>query len=385
MMEALARLEPREVVVDHRWTPVALQEEIVNQKALRQVVVEYYRSAMIEGHHFYSLQEGQKPALSKEGALNLCSLFKVKVMLGEPHETFHADAHYSVRYRVDLVSAATGEVMATGDGFCTTRESKYAYRWVYDRDIPSDVEKAKLVKRERTSKAGGGKFYQYKLPNADLADCYNTTLKMSLKRAMVDATLKLPLVSELFTQDLEEQIEGRQVERGGKESTQALPGETISPDSTPAPQMDRSSLLGHILDTMQALIAATPQVEDRRTWQGDLQEACFGTRSWKAVQTKVKPSVLAEGLKRMQALTALQSPAQDPSQAKDDVPDGLVPGSEEAWNALHTRATAAGLLPEGWERMRAQANYAAALSHVEYMERAQELREQAQPQAALEG
>jgi len=52
----------------------------------------------------------------------------------------------------------------------------------------------------------GRDYVKYCVPNEELPDVFNTVLKMSAKRALVDATLKLPLVSELFTQDLEEQI-----------------------------------------------------------------------------------------------------------------------------------------------------------------------------------
>jgi hypothetical protein len=97
---------------------------------------------MVASKHYYTLQAGQKPALSKEGALNLCSLFKVRVSAQPPCEQFHADGHYSVRYRVHLVSIRSGDVIADGDASCSTRESKYAYRWVkiasFGRTIPLD-------------------------------------------------------------------------------------------------------------------------------------------------------------------------------------------------------------------------------------------------------
>ena len=38
----------------------------------------------------------------------------------------------------------------------------------------------------------------YRVPNEDLADHWNTVLKMAEKRALVAATLRLPMVSEIF-------------------------------------------------------------------------------------------------------------------------------------------------------------------------------------------
>lgn len=217
---ALATTETGAMQVWHEWTPEALKEAVEREKALRKIVTEYYRSQMQQGHHFFNLTKGdeRKPALSKDGAMNLCSLFKVVAQPEPPVEMFHEDGHYTVRYRVNLVSLRTGETVATGDGSCSTRESKYAYRWVFPDEVPLNVDKAGLQSREFKRKSGNGTFTKYKLPNEDLADQYNTVLKMADKRGTVAATLKLPLVSELFTQDLEEQIEHHAQQKGSTEA-----------------------------------------------------------------------------------------------------------------------------------------------------------------------
>lgn len=159
------------------------------------------------------------------------------------------------------------------------------------------------------------------------------------------------------------------VPQNGQGAPKSTPGETISSDSSPEPQMDRSALLGHILDAMQALVAGDAPVADRRKWQADLQEEYFGTRSWQAVQTKVKPSVLAEGLKRLQAkVNALQPPAPSPVAAENDVPDGLVPGSEEAWAALEERSRAIGWTGLQWQGAREHLGYADVLAEIVALE-----------------
>lgn len=186
------------------WTPESLQMAIKREKQLRQLIVSYCRDAMNEGHHFYNLGErSKKPALSKEGSLNLCSLFKVTPSPDVVNETFHDDGHYTVRARTHIVGR-NGAILATGDGLCTSRESKYAHRWMWASEVPADVNKDELKKKEW--KKNDRPFVQYQVPNQDLPDIFNTVLKMAAKRALVDAVLKLPLVSELFTQDLDEQI-----------------------------------------------------------------------------------------------------------------------------------------------------------------------------------
>ncbi|MDQ4121706.1 MAG: hypothetical protein M3209_09700 [Acidobacteriota bacterium] len=195
--------DPIEMMLE--WTPESLLTAINREKQLRTIIIGYCREAMREGHHYYNLpgQDSRKPALSKEGALNLCSLFKVTPHPDQPAETFHEDGHYTVRSRCHLLGR-NGAILAVGDGLCSTRESKYAYRWLWSSEVPEHVKKEDLKKREWEK--NGRKNIKYCVPNEDLPDLYNTVLKMSLKRAIVDATLKLPLVSELFTQDLDEQI-----------------------------------------------------------------------------------------------------------------------------------------------------------------------------------
>jgi len=74
----------------------------------------------------------------------------------------------------------TGVVWATGVGSCATTESKYRYRYEYPNGHKTRVE------------------------NKDIADVYNTCLKMAKKRAQIDATLTALSCSHLFTQDLED-------------------------------------------------------------------------------------------------------------------------------------------------------------------------------------
>lgn len=241
------------------WTPEALREEVERERALRTVVLDYYKSQLKQGHHYYNLPgEGRnrKPALAKEGALNLCSLFKVTPDPEEPHEVLSPDGHYTVRYRYHLRSVRTGQVVATGDGSCSTREAKYAYRWLWERDVPKDADKDTLPKRRLKTRNGWAT--QYRVPNDDLADTYNTVLKMASKRALVEAVLKLPLVSELFTQDLEEQItdrtEDETTDEPGAEPAGSPAGAPAQP-SAPAPAGGETAL--HRLERVQQAAGMT--------------------------------------------------------------------------------------------------------------------------------
>mgnify|MGYP001575319662 CR=1 FL=1 len=220
---SLAVKSETDLALTPEWTPETLKEAVEREGQLREIVIGYYRSQMKQGHHYFSLpgQDHRKPALAKEGALNLCSLFKVTPEPDEPHETSERDRHYSVRFRYRLRSVRTGNIVATGDGFCTTREDKYASRWVWLSDLPQGFDKELLPSRKVKTRKGW--MVKYKVANDDLASQYNTVLKMASKRALVDAALKLPLVSELFTQDLEEQIAERGAEVEDEPHAEAQP------------------------------------------------------------------------------------------------------------------------------------------------------------------
>lgn len=155
MSEVLARIDGQEVALQDSWAPAVLQEQVELEKQRRTIMVDYFRSCMQENHHFYRLpgQEDRKPALSKEGALNICSLYKVVAVPDDPAEIWHGDGHYTVRYRTRILSIATGQLVAVGDGMCSTRESKYAYR--YASQICPHCGKAAIIKG-RDEYGGGG-------------------------------------------------------------------------------------------------------------------------------------------------------------------------------------------------------------------------------------
>lgn len=94
-------------------------------------------------------------------------------------------------------------VAGEGEGSCNTYESKYRYRWVYERDIPRGVDKDTLVFKEY-KKDDGSVFYKYRLDNEDLFSQWNTVLKMAVKRAYVAAVLSSTGLSGLFSQEEDE-------------------------------------------------------------------------------------------------------------------------------------------------------------------------------------
>jgi hypothetical protein len=190
-------IEPQNdrIAVRPDWTLDSFKQDLQKEKDMRLVLQEYVRDAMVQDHHYYSFKDGDKPALTQEGAHAIASLLKTFFGPPELHETYHeGNDHYSVRARIEVFNQQ-GQRIATGDGMCSTRESKYAYRWCWGNEIPAAVDKSKLKTKGRNDNP------QYQIPNQDLPDVYNTVLKMAVKRAKVAAVRQLPMVSELFVAD----------------------------------------------------------------------------------------------------------------------------------------------------------------------------------------
>ena len=81
----------------------------------------------------------------------------------------------------------SGELLGQGVGSASTMEKKYRYRKEYCED------------GKKTDSYG--KRYN-NVENEDIADVYNTVLKIAKKRAHIDATLTVTGAADLFTQDL---------------------------------------------------------------------------------------------------------------------------------------------------------------------------------------
>jgi hypothetical protein len=118
---------------------------------------------------------------------------------------------------VCTLKSMTGEILGEGVGSCSTLESKYRYRNVADYEvqdcaIPQDSKERKIEYRKQgfgMKKIDGiWAWVKYKderkTENPDIADVYNTVLKMAKKRALIDAILTVFGASDLFTQDIDE-------------------------------------------------------------------------------------------------------------------------------------------------------------------------------------
>lgn len=199
-------------------TSLMVSSERSVEDVRRQVskIQELMRSVMHDGEHYGTIPGTSKPSLLKPGAEKLCFVFRLAPLF-EIEQTDQANGHREYRIICRLKSIGTDTIVGEGAGMCTTMESKYRYRehddfQVLDQPIPKD---SKEKKKEYRAQGFGMKkvdgewcWVRYtsssKIENPDIADTYNTVLKMASKRALVAAVLISTAASDLFTQDMED-------------------------------------------------------------------------------------------------------------------------------------------------------------------------------------
>jgi len=173
---------------------------------------------MEENEHYGTIPGTKKAGLWKSGAEKLSMMFR----LVPKYKIERIDMENGHRENVvicTLIHSATGEFMGEGVGSCSTMESKYRYRSssefeILDEPIPGDAKENKIKYRRQgfgmKKTDAGWVWVEYKgdekQENPDIADVYNTVLKMAKKRAHIDAVLTATAASDIFTQDYDDSM-----------------------------------------------------------------------------------------------------------------------------------------------------------------------------------
>lgn len=199
----------------YEGAPPPLSSATVKQQI--NLIQEIMRDAMKENEHFGKIPGcGDKPALLKPGAEKLNLTFRMAPKytiigrdLGSGHREFEIVC--------SLYSIGSEKFLGQGVGSCSTMESKYRYRNIADFEVTGDpIPKDSRERKSEYRKQGFGMkkvdnewaWVKYKdssrTENLDIADTYNTVLKMAKKRALVDAVLTVTAASDIFTQDIED-------------------------------------------------------------------------------------------------------------------------------------------------------------------------------------
>lgn len=224
--------------------------EVVGQVRKIQEVME---AVMKKDEHYGTIPGTDKPTLLKPGAEKLSLTFR----LAPSYEVFERDlggGHREYRITCTLTNIVQGAVWGQGVGLCSTMESKYRYRDAFE-PTGKPVPKEFWQKRDQ-SLLGGSGFRAKKVDgswqivkiterkeNPDLADIYNTVLKIGKKRAHVDAVLTTTAASDCFNQDLDEDDEdgnGHEPPKKGTETVNKKTGEITT--ATPGDPITKGQL-----------------------------------------------------------------------------------------------------------------------------------------------
>ena len=220
----MSNQQEAEIVPAPQRTVLSMQRnDIMSIETLLQRMVTIQRvmkEAMQDGKHYGTIPGcGPKPTLLLPGAQKIAMVFRLAPSyLVKTTQLPNGHREYEITCTVSHVES--GEALAQGVGSCSTMESKYRYRnasdyEVTDQEIPKDYRDRKQEYRKLGFGAkqidGAWVWVKYKssgkVENPDIADTYNTVLKIASKRAFIAATLIATAASDCFDQDLEELVE----------------------------------------------------------------------------------------------------------------------------------------------------------------------------------
>lgn len=191
---------------------------------------------------------GDKPTLLKPGAEKLCDFYRFAADFKPEVEYGDGEKAPAIRVltRCELhLGDLSGPIVSTGYGSANSWETRYRWRkggkpcpecgnigsltgkptgqgshWC----IPDRGGCGANISVDRYAKIEGAE----KVENPDPLDLANTLVKMAEKRAHIDATLRATATSGLFTQDVEDQVEGATPRANGNGGGSRSSGEAAS-------------------------------------------------------------------------------------------------------------------------------------------------------------
>lgn len=223
----------------HLAPAISHELTVAELKRRHELIQTALKEVMIEGHHYGTIPGTEGKTLLKPGAEKICSLFMLAPSFSVQVREL-ANDHREYQVLCTLTHTVTGVMVAQADGSCSTRESKYRWRNASRKCPTCDVAAIRRSKQEY-----GGGFYcsdrhggcganfekndariteqvQGRIENPDIADQYNTCLKIGCKRALVAAVHLATGASDVFAHEDEEEA----TEEGEKPKQQQVRRET---------------------------------------------------------------------------------------------------------------------------------------------------------------
>jgi hypothetical protein len=230
--------------------PEVLRHQIQKIKEFQSIVHEM----LDEGQDYGVIPGTSKPTLLKPGAekidkiLGLADEYEIVDQVEDWNKGF-----FRYLIRCSLYTIGSHFLVSSGMGECNSMESKYRYR-DSQRKCPNCGAEAIIPGKKEYGggficwKKKGGCEAKYsdddkritdqvvgKVENEDIFSLVNTILKMSKKRAHVDATLSAGRLSNVFTQDIEDMPEFA----GKVQSTKPEPENKTGKQQQSAPEKEK--------------------------------------------------------------------------------------------------------------------------------------------------
>ena len=229
---------------------------------------------MKKDEHYGIIPGCKRPSLLKPGAEILCLTFRFnprfEIRRNDVERMDLPEGHREYEVICTLGHIVSDQVFGQGVGCCSTVESRYRCRTAKRACPECGQETIGKGKKEwgggwfcgKNRGGCGAKFPDGntfiedqklgKIENPDLADCYNTVLKIGKKRALVDAVLTATAASDSFTQDIEEMPPE---DFGGRTS--------VPRDAAKAPQSSRENTNGDAATDAQKSLLERFMNDDR--------------------------------------------------------------------------------------------------------------------------
>lgn len=187
--------ETRELVKAEAKVPIRLTEVGIETIQHNMMMAEKLVMTVLERDVDY----GRLPSTPQDGLWDPGASKIINAWNSYPDYTVlhHVEEDGLISYTIlsHIISRESHEVVGSGIGACSTRETKYKYRWVPDPvNYGYTPEQIKALKT-KTKRTREGEIIDYRIENPEYGELVNTVAKMSAKRADVDAAQSLPGVA----------------------------------------------------------------------------------------------------------------------------------------------------------------------------------------------
>jgi hypothetical protein len=379
VIPASANILPSSIAIEDLTRHVDIIEQVANK-------------VMKQGVHFGLIPGTKKPTLYKAGAEVLRLTFNLRAVMEEKdvQRVDHEGGHREFIVRCHIITPSGMEI-AIGVGSCSTLEAKY--RWRNGERVCPQCGKPTIIKGKDEYGGGwlcwkknGGCGTKWdngaaaiedqevgKVENTNIADCYNTVLKMAKTRAFRDGMLMATATSGRFTQDLEdphadEEGHYEEEDHGGGRARQEQPRQERK--AAPAPNVRPQEFARAAQRQTEAKVTnmrggALP-VEDEAALSASGEEPNFAEEEKKASAPK-PPAAVVETAKALLAELEAFAKKRAFGETVEDlvgrilVGRGITKGAEAAFVG-HIRKLAGEEMPQ--KGLQAPAWYATQLANI---------------------